>query len=351
MMIVGNKLLYADANRPVAAFLMKKYAVTLVEAQAFWINAVVGSLMMDTQLMPDDIRAIKNIYLDWVKAPAHFGEYNGKTFLYSTSHDPLTRPKGYVDRPVFPTAQQSTQFKVFPNIPFLVRALIGNHKAAAARQAEERLAFAVLARFVIYERLVIDPLVRSMSIMRAFGAPAKSFYGAAATINWAADDLLAVMHDVEPLVRLYRKIAALHDLQRALKLRTPNRDAHSNQRLKGEKYSLNEEDPEIQAMRAQGISVWAGKSGSTMDMMYMALHLGLVESDDQTILAYCIAAFFHFMPTIQSSTHTFHEVMRGAKTICPDISYNPQNAAVPATPPIPSSDIPAVVTPQLPSKL
>jgi hypothetical protein len=93
--------------------------------------------------------------------------------------------------------------------------------------------------------------------------------------------------------------------------------------MRVDKYNLNESHPDVKSDRINGRSIWVGTSGSTMDIIYIAEKRGGLKHPHLTDLAHCVAAFFHFMPTVFSGTHTYHEVMRGAKTISKDIVYDP----------------------------
>jgi hypothetical protein len=74
---------------------------------------------------------------------------------------------------------------------------------------------------------------------------------------------------------------------------------------------LVESDPTVVRDRAANQSIWAGTSGSAMDMLNVAKHFNM--NDEQlNHLAWAIFAFFHFMPAVKGPSHTFIEVMRGA---------------------------------------
>jgi hypothetical protein len=269
---------------------------------------------------------IKKIYMEWVRAPANVGP---NMFLFQTTDRTIG-----VDG-VFESVQQNTQVKFFETQEDLFRALLGNYRAAEARDREEKFAFAVLQILPLYEKGFLNGLIMGIAESLNRKQPyskkgGESVYGPVATVDWSTDDILQEMSDREPHVRLYRKIAAIHDFCLFSRFKTPGRGDHSAMRIG--KYSLNEKHEQVLADRRDGVSIWAGTSGSTMDMVFGAIQLGLNDPISLHQLANCIAAFFHFMPTNRSSTHTYHEVMRGAKSICPYIAYQPNDTTVPLWP-------------------
>ncbi|KTT26711.1 hypothetical protein SB14R_02640 [Pseudomonas oryzihabitans] len=297
----------------------------------FWNKNFQILRRLDPRLQFTDLDEIHDIYSDWVRSPAFVSQTQTSYRFFST--DPMIGHFGE-----FTSVLQNTQEKAFPKVEHLFRALLGNYRAKTARAHEEELALHVLANVERYEVLFLDKLIiriqqelRGVKKESPYGR-GESYYGASATVNWSVGDVLVQMSDSEPLERLYKKIAAIHDFCRCMRFKTPGRNDHASMRVPDDKYSLNEEHSDVFADRAKGVSVWAGKSGSAMDMIYGAIQMGIDDPDLLTHLAFCIFAFFHFMPTIRSATHTYNEVMRGAQSICPKISYNPNDPNVPILP-------------------
>jgi hypothetical protein len=336
MIVVDKSILFwkciPSAIERCKAMLPHTATFQAVEDTPFWNDTFRILYRLDPTLSIVDMDEIHDIYMDWVKAPALIGADQGKFLFYST--DP-----GLGEHGAFLSVQQNTQEKSFPKVEHLYQALLGNYRAKDARRREERLAFAILGQLQVYEDLFLNTLISELhavvtsKLKGNLYARGKSYYGDAATVDWRQENILQTMWDPEPLVRLYRKIAAIHDFCRACRFDTPGRGDHADMRLPNEKYSLNEEHPAVADDRLQGVSIWAGKSGSAMDMIFGAMQMGLTDPKLLLHLAYCIFAFFHFMPTVQSSTHTFHEVMRGAHSICPEIAFNPAILKVPDAPP------------------
>lgn len=222
--------------------------------------------------------------------------------------------------------------KEFKDLDELASALAGHTLAAPNRVKEERLAFAVLANLEAYEKYVLDPVLAA--IAKEYGGKIKqweSYYGEAATPPWSdsVEKTLQAMDARPQLERLYMKVAFIHDTARNVaRLKTPHRGDHADMRLG--KWTLVESNKQVAADRLSGVSVWSGTSGSAMDMIYLAQKLGMDEAQ-LTALAWCIAAFFHFMPTVVSPTHTWHEVMRGARKIIgvKMVDYDPDVVALP----------------------
>jgi hypothetical protein len=103
--------------------------------------------------------------------------------------------------------------------------------------------------------------------------------------------------------------------------------------MRSGKWSLNETHEDVIKDRKRGVSIWAGTSGSAMDIIWAAYNCGM-NAVQMEALAWCVFAFFQFMPTVVSPTHTFHEVMRGAAKIIEEIGgemkfYVPQSVELP----------------------
>jgi hypothetical protein len=236
--------------------------------------------------------------------------------------------------------------KDFRNTEELTQALVGNFLAAANREIEERLAWGVITNFHLYEEMVVNPLIGAMFSRLDLAALQKmnsdQFYGPIAMILIDSEDVPAVVRrhcdrepngeESPPHVRLVKKIAFVHKYSRCARFwkeKTPHRDEHAGMRL-DPKWTLDETHPDVERDRAQGVSVWAGTSGSAMDIVFAAIQFGVTDPLKLTALAWCIFAFFHILPTSVSSTHTFHEVMRGVKKLVPEMPYNPEVAQLPS---------------------
>jgi hypothetical protein len=226
----------------------------------------------------------------------------------------------------------------------VVRALVGHVRAEKARADEEKLAYQVLANLERYEAFALDPAVinalarlQALNLLATFveNTRTKAYYGFGSRLPSAtsAGALFEALQALPELERLYVKVAALHHVcrwhSRDLGLsRTPGRSDHANMRFG--KSSLNEDDAQVLADRAAGVSIWAGTSGSAMDMMHLVNDRGLAPAGPpREAIAWCIFAFFHFMPTTASPTHTFHEVMRGALKILGTMQSYSGAAALP----------------------
>ncbi|TBV10818.1 hypothetical protein [Stutzerimonas kirkiae] len=335
MIVVDKFILFWKANptgiERCRALLPHTQAYEPYEDIPFWNKHFHTLRRLDPRLTFTDLDEINDIYFEWVRAPAFVTQTETSYRFFST--DPTLGNFGE-----FTSALQSTQEKVFPKIDHLFMALLGNYRAKRARAHEEELAFRVLASFDRYETLFLDTLIGHIQHQLRDAnkespySRGESYYGVSATVDWRVENVLAQMNDAEPLERLYKKIAAIHDFCRCMRFNTPGRNDHANMREPNDKYSLNEEHGDVLADRTKGVSVWAGKSGSAMDMIYGAIKVGIDDPDILTHFAFCIFAFFHFMPTIRSATHTYNEVMRGAQSICPKISYNPKDPNVPILP-------------------
>ncbi|MDT3717930.1 hypothetical protein [Pseudomonas oryzihabitans] len=251
------------------------------------------------------------LFHEWIVAPIKFGSEGRYISLDSKS-----RFSQGADSII-----QSTQHKYFENIDYLVIALMGNLAATECRRKEENLALDVLANLATYEEFVVDKVIRGMKALiscNKYQSPlaGKSTYGPAAVVDWTKD-IVEELKDAQPIERLYKKIAAIHDFSQVNRGNNEflheKRNDHRDMRIN--KYSLSESHVDVIAARKKGISIWAGKSGSTMDIVQVAKLVCHINEKEVAALALCIAAFFHFMPTSQSSTHTYHEVISGASTV------------------------------------
>jgi hypothetical protein len=220
--------------------------------------------------------------------------------------------------------------KEFRTIGDMLAAVAGHTLAKANRVKEERLAFAVLEQLENYEVFVLDPLLKKLveTLDESF-AGWKSGYGAMADILCGKKDILNKLNAGPDLERLYKKVAFLHEYNlKVAKLAPPRRSEHAGMRMG--KWTLVETDPQVIEDRRNHVPVWSGTSGSCMDMINLARSYGCSETQ-LTALAWCIAAFFHFMPIVRSPTHTYHEVMRGAHKIIGHemLDYGPGDVAIP----------------------
>lgn len=269
---------------------------------------------------------------DWVAAPISGGGRFPGQFI-SVSSSSAFAPTGALYGRAPGLGLQSTQDKVFTSVDTLIIALRGHVAAKNNRDKEERLALDVLANVKMFERYVLDKVITNIQTAirdsKARRPEGDSFYGAGANVDWT-QDIVAALASEAPLTRLYKKIAALHDFGRRNRFPTPGRDSTQGMRIGREKYSLAEDNAWIVDQRRQNNSVWAGKSGSAMDMVYAAKVVGIENDDSLAALSFCIVAFFHFMPTSQSSSHTYHEVMSGATTVHPGLEAFYNGAQVPS---------------------
>lgn len=271
---------------------------------------------------------LRILFHEWVTAPIKFGSEG--TYISLDSKSRFAQGANSII--------QSTQHKYFESVEYLAFALMGNLAATECRKKEENLALDILANLATYEEVVIDPIITGIKELISCNrykppAPGKSMYGPAAVVDWTKD-IVKELRSAPPIERLYKKIAAIHDFSQANRgsdeFLHEKRNDHRDMRVN--KYSLNEGHADVIAARIRGISIWAGKSGSTIDIIQAAKLVSQVNEKELAALTLCIAAFFHFMPTSQSSTHTYHEVVSGASTVDGRIlSYLPD---MPPTPPV-----------------
>lgn len=291
----------------------------------FWNTQVVPRLAANESLL------LQSTFNDWVAAPTG-GNQNFPGQFFSVSSSSPFAPAQRLYGAVPDLALQSTQEKIFTSVDTLIIALRGHVAAADNRQKEERLALDVLANIKMFERYVLDTVIeniqKAISASRALCPNGSSFYGSGARVDWT-QNIVASLAGELPLTRLYKKVAAIHDFGRANRFPTPDRRSTAGMRPIGEKYSLIEDNPWVVNQRRLNNSIWAGKSGSAMDMIFVAQEVGINDNDSLAALAFCIVAFFHFMPTSQSSTHTYHEVMTGATSVHAGIGTFYEAAAVP----------------------
>ena len=262
-----------------------------------------------------DLVLAKKTFTDWVKAPGYSLDNPGHAFVKDLDDD----------------------------LGELAWMLLANVRAAANRRQEEVLAWLVIGNLRAYEAGVLNPLLRAITRISAANEGLRASptaYGPLVTASrwdgtkWSVSDFAGENHEV-----LYAKVGFIHSFALSyIKLNRiviPGRRQSEEMRKPHSKGSLNEYNPAVYRDRLAGVSVWAGTSGSTMDVIYFAKHVvGMTDVLDLTCLAWCMFAFFHIMPTGISPTHTFHEVMRAAKTVEPNLFYNPANTTLPATDPV-----------------
>lgn len=282
--------------------------VGTVNAIKFWNDNFSLLKKMAPGLSSLDIDGINDLFFEWVDAPVFLGEDEKKSSyeFFSVAGK---------DTGVFKSVLQNTQRKFFPRAAHLFSALVGNYFAERSRLQDDMIARHVLSDFPGVENLFINRLMEScheIFLSSKEKEPKISLYGDGAKINWGVKDILNQMSG-EVVERLYKKIAFLHDVSHVCG--TGKRPEKESVRLGRDKYSLNEEHPEVRSYREAGVSIWAGASGSTADMILMAHQAGLVDLPSLRSLCYVIGTFFHYMPTIRSSTHTFAEVFQGANLV------------------------------------
>ena len=241
---------------------------------------------------------------------------------------------------------KSSQYKQYADVGDLARALAGHTRAKENRRKEESLAWSVIESFPYYENRVVDELINNILTIiddqkknyseASEKMETKPFYGPVAKASWCQGTKVlqtSLNDESENHVRLYRKIAFIHDFSRKTRHfgKTPGRDEHAHMRVN--KWTLKEDDELVKSDRDNGVSIWSGTSGSTMDIMHAAKQTGISDAKQLTELAWCAFAFFHIMPTVNSGTHTFHEVMRGAQMIEPEITYDDKNTKLPGADP------------------
>ncbi len=130
------------------------------------------------------------------------------------------------------------------------------------------------------------------------------------------------------LEALYRSFAMIHIfasfLMQQKLLQRPNieKKLGGPYRVKGSKFDLIEDNPKIREAREEGLSLWAGFSGSTADVLSLGREFGLSQSELNQLAAVAVA-FFSYMPTDQTPTHTLHEVLSVANAEF-DVPYHAQ---------------------------
>ncbi len=296
---------------------VKGKAIEAGEIEKLW--PVIRSMILDCvsfmnlDISGSDLVLAKKTFSDWVKAPGY-------------SMDKLN---AYV--------------KDLDDLPELAWVLLGNVRAAASRRQEEALAWQVIGNLGAYEAIILDPLIERIEEISQGSESLRTrpiAYGPLVTAvqwtgsKWSVSSFKGEKHEV-----LYIKVGFIHSFALSYiklnKVDIPGRKQSELMRKKDSKGSLQEFNPAVYRDRLSGVSVWAGTSGSTMDMIYFAKEVaGFTDAVRLTCLAWCAFAFFHIMPTGVSPTHTFHEVMRGAKNVASNLLYNPHETRLPAVDPV-----------------
>lgn len=253
----------------------------------------------------------KETLTDWVKAPY---KALGPDNIYPTNSQ---------DFPL------NNYFKNFVTNTELTQALKGNVLAEPKRRQEELLAERVLINIPFYEKYLLNDLLTRIHnyIKKDKDLEDKLnneiYYGKAAYIDWAnpIEDILQDLEQKAPLERLYRKVAAIHRFARCLRKedlkRSPEYKPFLN--MVKDKWNLDETHPEVIKLRNIGVNIWAGVSGSTKYILDTSKFLGIDEKEKLAALTYCIFAFFHFMPTVFSATHTLYEITRSSLIVDKDL--------------------------------
>jgi hypothetical protein len=277
-----------------------------------------------------DLKMAEKTLIDWVKSPEYGKDNLGAYVKHLDSFDELAW------------------------------ALFGNVRAAADRQQEEVLAWLVIGNVAEYETLILDPLIAFINILtktnKELEAPPRSYGPLVDTIRWNGGSWSVTGFAGENHERLYLKVGFIHSFSlsyiKVNKVEIPGRKQSEELRKKHSKGSLMEENLAVYKDRLGGISVWAGTSGSTMDIIWFAKEVAKMDGQfELTCLAWCAFAFFHIMPTSMSPTHTFTEVMRGAKSVAPEILYDPTIRRLPWTDPVSKRNVKNTLHVKLQSKL
>jgi len=225
----------------------------------------------------------------------------------------------------------SNHDKAYDKIEDLMSALVGHTKAAKSRQREELMAWVVIGDLEHYNKCVLDPLLDKL-VSKKYSQLTEdkkkdlnsvaSHYGPVGKVAWSdqSSEIRKSWAGEPSHVELFKRIAMIHDYCRFTKDAptspasfgpTPGR---GGDKMNVNPFTPREDHEQVKADREAGRSIWAGTSGSTMDLAHAAVQLGM-DAKQVTAFAWCVFAFFHIMPTPISATHTFHEVMRGAKKV------------------------------------
>lgn len=223
----------------------------------------------------------------------------------------------------------STQDNHFDTVKDLFLALVQNIRAQKNQELQEKAVFSVLENFDTYLPVVIHILVRideeikdisqKKSILSA--GYAKNILGQIESGPVDIPDI--ILRQKTSLERLFLAINTIHSFliatkQLAFVQRTTIKNEMGDRHDKYSPYG-----PGIEEARQRGYAVWSGFSGSTADILNLAVQYELSPSAIHK-LALTVAAFFHFLPTSKNPTHTFHEVMLVANKFF-NVPYNSED--------------------------
>lgn len=224
----------------------------------------------------------------------------------------------------------STQDNSFTNLPELFRALTANIRAEQSRQEQERIAFEVLANLERYEPVLTEILGKINQRLEnvsadVFNRLLRSGYTPYLLGNLPRGKVdlvqLVIRNERDALRKLYLAMSTIHSF--ALLGGRPRELRDMTAALGGRRDKYSPYGPEIESARDRGLAVWAGFSGSTADILYVARNLGVSQSGINQ-LADLAVAFFTFLPTSLNPTHTLHEVMLVANRYF-NVPYDPAN--------------------------
>lgn len=288
--------------------------------------------------IPDHLHDQAKIYLrDWILAP---------------STRDIIEQEQHGEKPLHYAFEKS-----FSDELHLALAIKGHTLAAPKLLHEELFSFYVLEQFDRFKSIVLEALNEAVgqhfAMQSALRSPLETrrdadfldrhWYGPVANLEWIKgwDTVIKNIQSGDPLEQMYKIISMICQYNWPQKLGdktvfyrlgpTPLRDEFSASKttMRIDAWTLNENHPQIISDREKNVPIWGGTSGTTMDIIHSAKVLGINDPVQLTALAYVIAAFFHFAPT-KYVVHTFHEVMRGAKLIAPEIHYDIKDISPPS---------------------
>ncbi|HEX8670739.1 MAG TPA: hypothetical protein VF710_02575 [Longimicrobium sp.] len=289
----------------------------------------------------------ENVDRDWPKVLEHIRDWSGQIGIPLLQNDVQLARKTFevwVTSPKYDRGNVGNAYvKDVDSLAELARGLLGNVHAANSRRQEEILAWLVINNLHAYESVVLDRLFTVINRLTRdnvrYQTPPTRYGGLVKGVRWDTDQWSATNQKGEKHEVLYVKMGLIHSFALSVikdkKVEIKGRKQSGEMRKEESKGSLVETHPQVYQDRLQGVSVWAGTSGSTMDIIWFAKKVaGITDDHSLTCLAWCAFAFFHIMPTGQSPTHTFHEVMRGAKQVAPEIKYDPSDTRLPPVDPL-----------------
>ncbi len=262
-------------------------------------------------------RQVQELLADWIAAPGP--EDNELTIL------------------------RATQNKNFGSVKELVTNLLQHIQAEPSRRYDESEANNTLESMDEYapllEKLLSkineyfnqglkknkETIIRYLKAKKPYGPLAQTLIYVKGTPS--RFDMAEYMKSQHVIERFYKAFSIIHHcailLMKEQIITRPNIEevVGGQYRKKGSKYDLEESNPEITMAREEGISLWAGFSGSTADVLTLGNYFGL-EQNEINSLAELAVLFFQIMPTDKSSTHTLHEVMTVANKLF-NVPYQP----------------------------